>query len=175
VLGKPQAPSRWVRDWPNLKNRPRPESLTPAPRPNRRLFARSANVTHGLEYTFVDRSERYGVPLLGRIEAGRTDRKIVLSAGGRWEASCPRVESLSSRNERLSRATFLSIPLSSPLSILLDKIRNMDYVLLLTESLPARRLPGPGEEKPRLFENLPDHNPRRELKGGRGFPYLNRP
>jgi hypothetical protein len=34
--------------------------------------------------------------------------------------------------------------------------------LLLTESLLVRRLPGPGEEKPRLFENLPDHNPRRE-------------
>jgi hypothetical protein len=39
----------------------------------------------------------------------------------------------------------------------------MLYVLLLTESLPARRLPGPGEESPRLFENLPDHNPPREL------------
>jgi hypothetical protein len=29
----------------------------------------------------------------------------------------------------------------------LDKIRNMLYVFLLTESMPARRLPGPGEEK----------------------------
>jgi hypothetical protein len=54
------------------------------------------------------------------------------------------VKSLSSRSERLSRAAFLSI--------LLDKIRNIRYVFLLTESLPARRLPGPGEESPRLFE-----------------------
>jgi hypothetical protein len=45
-------------------------------------------------------------------------------------------------------------------SIFLDKIRNMLYVLLLAESMPARRLPGPDEEKPRLFDNLPDHNPR---------------
>jgi hypothetical protein len=48
----------------------------------------------------------------------------------------------------------------------------MPYVLLLTESLPARRLAGPGEENPRLFENLPDHNPPRELKGRRRFPYF---
>ena len=82
----------------------------------------------------------------------------------------PPVKSRSSRNERLSRAAFLSICLS----ICLDKSRNMIYLFLLTESLPARRLPGPGEEKPRLFEKLPDHNPRRELKGGRGFPYFNR-
>jgi hypothetical protein len=51
----------------------------------------------------------------------------------------------------------------------------MRYVLLLTESLPLGAQPQPGEERPPLFENLPDHNPRRELKGGRGFPYLNRP
>jgi hypothetical protein len=44
--------------------------------------------------------------------------------------------------------------------LFLDKIRNTRYALLLTESMPARRLPGPGEEKPRLFDNLPDHNPR---------------
>jgi hypothetical protein len=56
----------------------------------------------------------------------------------------PLVKSLSRRNERLSRATFLSI--------VLDEIRNTIYVLLLTESPPARRLPGPGEESPRLFE-----------------------
>jgi hypothetical protein len=31
-----------------------------------------------------------------------------------------------------------------------------------------------GEDGRGLFENLPDHNPPRELKGGRGFPYLNR-
>jgi hypothetical protein len=30
-----------------------------------------------------------GAVLLGRIEAGRPDRKIVFSAGGRWEAGCP--------------------------------------------------------------------------------------
>jgi hypothetical protein len=57
----------------------------------------------------------------------------------------------------------------------IDKIRNVRYMLLLTESLLARRLPGPGEESPRLFENLPDHNLTREPRGGRGFPYLNRP
>jgi hypothetical protein len=45
--------------------------------------------------------------------------------------------------------------------------------ILISGSRPA--WPQPGEEGPRLFENLPDHNPRRELKGGRGFPYLNRP
>ena len=33
----------------------------------------------------------------------------------------------------------------------LDRIRNISYVLLLTESLPARRLPGPGEESPRCL------------------------
>jgi hypothetical protein len=54
------------------------------------------------------------------------------------------------------RLTFLSV---SP-SIFLDRIRNMRYQFLLTESLPAQRLPGPGGKKPRLFENLPDHNPR---------------
>jgi hypothetical protein len=70
------------------------------------------------------------------------------------------VKSLSSRNERLSRATFLSIPLS----IFPDKIRNMLYIFLLTESMPARRLPGPGEEKPRLFDNLPDHNHRASFR-----------
>jgi hypothetical protein len=47
----------------------------------------------------------------------------------------------------------------------------MRYVFLLTESLPARPA-GPGEEKPRLFENLPDHNPPSEPRGGRGFPYF---
>jgi hypothetical protein len=57
----------------------------------------------------------------------------------------------SSRNERQPRA------------ISLDKIRNYLYMLLLTESLPARRRPGPSEEKPRLFENRPHHNPPREL------------
>jgi hypothetical protein len=66
------------------------------------------------------------------------------------------VKSLPSRNERLSRAPFLPI--------FLDKIRNMRYVFLLTEPLPARRLPWPGEESPRLFENLPDRNPPREPK-----------
>jgi hypothetical protein len=40
---------------------------------------------------------------------------------------------------------------------------------------PRSALPGPGEERLRLFDNLPDHNPARELKSGRGFPYLNRP
>jgi hypothetical protein len=59
--------------------------------------------------------------------------------------------------------------LSNRLSNRLDKIRNMRYVLLLTESLPARRLPGPGDEKPRLFENLPDHNPLRELQAEADF------
>jgi len=58
----------------------------------------------------------------------------------------PPVKSRSSRNERLSRAAFLSI--------ILDKIRNTLYMFLLTESIPARRLPAPGEERPRLFENL---------------------
>jgi hypothetical protein len=43
----------------------------------------------------------------------------------------------------------------------LDKIRNMLYVLLLTESLRARRLPGPGEERPPLFENLNSTTTRR--------------
>jgi hypothetical protein len=45
----------------------------------------------------------------------------------------------------------------------------MIYVFILTESLPARRLLGPGEEKPWLFENLPDHNPPREPKGEEHF------
>jgi hypothetical protein len=48
----------------------------------------------------------------------------------------------------------------------------MLYVFMLAESLRARRLPGPGEEKPRLFDSLPDHNPPRELKGRRRFPYF---
>jgi hypothetical protein len=39
--------------------------------------------------------------------------------------------------------------------------------------MPARRLPGPGEGSPRLFENLPDHNLAREFEKGGGFPYLN--
>jgi hypothetical protein len=39
----------------------------------------------------------------------------------------------------------------------------------LTESLPARRRPGPGEEKPRLFDNLPDHNHRASLRRRRIF------
>jgi hypothetical protein len=34
----------------------------------------------------------------------------------------------------------------------IDKIRNVRYMLLLTESLPAQRLPGPCEGSPRLFE-----------------------
>ena len=76
---------------------------------------------------------------------------MVFSAGGRWEASCPRQIAL-----KPERATVEG----DFLSILLDKIRNMLYVFLLTESLLARRRPGPGEEKPRLFDNLPDHNPR---------------
>jgi hypothetical protein len=54
------------------------------------------------------------------------------------------VKSLSSRSERLLRAIFLSI--------VLDKIRNVCYLFALTESLPARHLPGPREESPRLFE-----------------------
>jgi hypothetical protein len=56
----------------------------------------------------------------------------------------PLVKSLSRRNERLSRATFLSI--------FLGEIRNMVYALLLTESSPARRLSRPDEGSPRLFE-----------------------
>jgi hypothetical protein len=51
----------------------------------------------------------------------------------------------------------------------LDRIRNIRYVLLLTESLPARRLPGRGEEKPLLFDNPPDHNPRASSRGGGDF------
>jgi hypothetical protein len=47
-------------------------------------------------------------------------------------------------------------------------------MFLLTESLPARRLPGPGEESPRLFEMLATTTTVRALDGG-GFPYLNRP
>jgi hypothetical protein len=34
----------------------------------------------------------------------------------------------------------------------------MPYVLLLAESLPARRLPEQGEGEAALFENLPGHN-----------------
>jgi hypothetical protein len=45
----------------------------------------------------------------------------------------------------------------------------MLYVFLLTEFLPARRLPRRGEEKPRLFDNLPDHNLRASLRGGGEF------
>jgi hypothetical protein len=41
-----------------------------------------------------------------------------------------------------------------------SEIRSIDCYLW--NQLPARRLPGPDEEKPRLFENLPDHNPPRE-------------
>jgi hypothetical protein len=40
----------------------------------------------------------------------------------------------------------------------------MLYVFLLTESLSAWRLAAGGEERPRLFENLFDHNPTRELE-----------
>jgi hypothetical protein len=50
----------------------------------------------------------------------------------------------------------------------------MPYVFLLTESIPARRLPGRGEEKPRLFENLAGHNHRASRRGKEIF-YLNRP
>jgi hypothetical protein len=83
-----------------------------------------------------------------------------------------------SRLPRVPGSSFeftLSTDIAIRASILLDKIRNMFYMFLLTESILARRRPGPGEERPQLFENLPDHNPTRELKGGRGFPYLNRP
>jgi hypothetical protein len=37
------------------------------------------------------------------------------------------------------------------------------------ESLPARRLPGPDEESPWLFENLPDHNHRASPEAGEDF------
>ena len=71
--------------------------------------------------------ERWSVLLLGRIEAGTPGSEDWFGGGGRWEASCPPVESLLSRNERLSRA------------ISLDKIRKVIYVFLLTES--ARSAP----------------------------------
>jgi hypothetical protein len=57
--------------------------------------------------------------------------------------------------------------------LFLDKIRNMLHMFLLTESLPARRLPGPGEENSRLFEMFVNTTTARALDGG-GFPYLNR-
>jgi hypothetical protein len=60
------------------------------------------------------------------------------------------------------------------LSIFLDKIRNVRYVLLSTESMPARRLPGPGGESLRLFEMFATTTTARALDGG-GFSYLNRP
>jgi hypothetical protein len=41
-------------------------------------------------------------------------------------------------------------------------------VLLLTESPALDRC----RERLPLFENLPDHNPPRELKGRRRFPYF---
>jgi hypothetical protein len=41
----------------------------------------------------------------------------------------------------INSARYKSLP------IFLDKIRNMLYVFILTEFLPARRRPGPGEEK----------------------------
>jgi hypothetical protein len=44
---------------------------------------------------------------------------------------------------------------------LLDKIGNSGYQYSPKRNRLAR--PQPGEEKPRLFENLPDHNPSREL------------
>jgi hypothetical protein len=78
-------------------------------------------------------------PASGRIGAGRPDRKIVFSAGGRWEASCPR-----SNRSRAGTSDCRGRPFCR---ILLDKIRNLPYVFLMTESLPVRRRPGPGEEK----------------------------
>jgi hypothetical protein len=63
----------------------------------------------------------------------------------------------------------IAIPLSIAISI--DKIRNLLYVLLLTESIPARRRPDPGRAQ-RLFENLPDHNPSREPGSRRAFAYF---
>jgi hypothetical protein len=97
---------------------------------------------------------------------------------GRWPSAPagddkrydPPVKSLARQNEELSRATVpvetncLSNLMSDLMSICPDKIRKMLYVLLLTESSPARRLPGRGEESPRLFDNLPDHNPRASLR-----------
>jgi hypothetical protein len=44
----------------------------------------------------------------------------------------------------------------------LDKIGNERYKYSLKRN--RRAWPAAGREKPRLFENLPDHNPRRELK-----------
>jgi hypothetical protein len=60
------------------------------------------------------------------------------------------------------------------LSIFLDKIRNSRYVFLLTESMPARRLPGPGNESLRLLEMFATTTTARALDGG-GFPYFNWP
>jgi hypothetical protein len=64
----------------------------------------------------------------------------VFSAGGRWEASSPDQIALEPQRAAVESDFFL------------DKIRNILYVLVLAESLPARRLRGPGEESPRLFE-----------------------
>jgi hypothetical protein len=65
----------------------------------------------------------------------------------------PTVKSFSSRNERLSRANFLSI--------FIDKIRNMLYGLLSTEAVPL----GPtwaGREKLCGYLKPSDHNLPRE-------------
>ena len=46
----------------------------------------------------------------------------------------------------------------------LDKIRNFGYTCSLERNrFPAGRLAGRGDAKPRLFENVCDQNPLREL------------
>jgi hypothetical protein len=65
----------------------------------------------------MDSVTRQASCYLGRIEAGRPDRKIVFTAGGRWEASC-----LSDQIAlEPGRAT---VEGDSSVEIILDKIRN---------------------------------------------------
>jgi hypothetical protein len=91
--------------------------------------------THYLPKTWPGKNHKTSVLLLGRIEAGRPDRKIVSAPAGDGKRHPP-VKSLLSRSERLSRAIFLSI--------FLDRIRKILYVFLLMESLPAPAPAGAG-------------------------------
>jgi hypothetical protein len=128
-----------------IRQRPRPPAPPhPCPPPQEGAGALTPSILpkcSALESRFWVESKRDAQ--IGRLSS---------APAGAGKRHAPRSNrSRAGRSER-SRAISLSR------AIYLDKIRNILYVLVLTESLPARRLPGSGEEKRRLFDNLPDHN-----------------